>query len=121
MPSRFGGSDRGEIALRIVWLVIFAGLAAFSYCAVQEGNRNDAIRVNETTKLWNDWIAYRDANCHVTEKMFGLSETSGKFHQNDNATVYDCVGVKYVIAESIENAAKSKDLQIWQIPKIEKK
>jgi hypothetical protein len=76
------------------------------------------IRATETTKQWNAWVVWRDANCHVTERMIGLSETSGKFHQNDNATVYDCGGVKYVVADSVEYAAKSKSLEYSQIPKL---
>jgi hypothetical protein len=55
----------------------------------------------------------------VTRIAASRSGWSGcQFHQNDNATVYDCGGVKYVIADSVEYAAKNKSLDFSQIPKL---
>lgn len=102
----------GFVATAII--VMFFGFIGF---AIHQSNIEDDQRAVETTKQWNEWVAWRDANCHVTERMIGLSETSGKFHQNDNATVYDCGGMKYVVADSVERAAKSKSLDFSQIPK----
>jgi hypothetical protein len=101
----------------IIISVIFFGFIGFTVYAFHESNEQDAQRAIETTKKWNQWLTYRDSNCKLVEKMYGLSETSGKFHQNDNATVYDCDGIKYVIAESVEKAAKFGSLDYDQIPK----
>jgi hypothetical protein len=103
-----------DILWTLVWVCII-GMCAY---AIHHDNVADDQRIVETTKQWNSWVVWRDANCHVTERMIGLSETSGKFHQNDNATVYDCGGVKYVVADSVEYAAKSKSLEYSQIPKL---
>jgi hypothetical protein len=97
---------------------VLAGVIGLFTCAIHQGNAEDDQREVETTKQWNAWVVWRDANCRVTERLVGLSESSGKFHQNDNATVYDCGGVKYVIADSVEYAAKNKSLDFSQIPKL---
>jgi hypothetical protein len=95
-------------------IVGFIGLFVYGF---HQDNVEDAKRASETTREWNQWVDWRNANCHVTERMIGLSETSGKFHQNDNATVYDCGGIKYVVADSVEEAAKNQSLYFSQIPK----
>lgn len=102
----------------IIALLFWACLGGWMAHVIHDSNVRDATRVTETTKQWNDWTTWRDANCHITEWMVGLSESSGKFHQNDNATVYDCGGVKYVVADSVERAAKDQDLEFSQIPKF---
>ena len=103
------------------WIVFWVLVVGLFTKAFHDDSVRDKQREISTTNSWNDWLTYRDKNCKIVEKMYGLSETSGKFHQNDNAVVYECEGIRYVIAESVENAAKSKSLQEWQIPKIEKK
>jgi hypothetical protein len=105
----------------VVTTAIFVGIIAFFTYAIHQDNVADDKRAVETTKQWNQWIAWRDANCHISEWMVGLSESSGKFHQNDNATVYDCNGIKYVIADSVERAAKDQSLDFSQIPKFSDK
>jgi hypothetical protein len=100
---------------------LFAGIVAFFTYAIHQDNvREDADEV-QAQKQWGKWIAWRDANCHISEWMVGLSESSGKFHQYDNATVYDCNGIKYVIADSVERAAKDQSLDFSQIPKFSDK
>jgi hypothetical protein len=108
----------GQTVLTAFWVMFWIASAGMIWHAIHTDNLNDAKRAEETTAQWNAWVAWRDANCHITERMIGLSETSGKFHQNDNATVYDCGGVKYVVADSVEYAAKSKSLEYSQIPKL---
>lgn len=104
----------GSSVLALFWISV-VGLITYAF---HHDNMQDEIRATETTKQWNDWVIWRDANCHVTERMIGLSESSGKFHQNDNATVYDCSGMKYVVADSVEYAAKNQTLDFSQIPKL---
>lgn len=101
----------------ILSTAVFAGMAGLIVYSVHQSNVDDDKRAAETTKQWNEWVVWRDANCHVTERMIGLSESSGKFHQNDNATVYDCGGMKYVVADSVEWNAKHQTLDFSQIPK----
>jgi hypothetical protein len=100
--------------------LLFGMIGMFAYAIHQDCVRDDQ-RAVETTKQWNAWVGWRDQNCRISEWMVGLSESSGKFHQNDNATVYDCGGVKYVVADSVERAAKDKSLDFSQIPKFSDK
>lgn len=102
------------IAAALFWVVLSGSML---YVFHHDSVRKD-IQIAETTKQWNEWVVWRDANCHVTERMIGLSESSGKFHQNDNATVYDCGGIKYVVADSVEYDAKNQSLDFSQIPKL---
>ncbi len=102
----------------IAGLSFWACIVGFAIYAIHHDNMQDQVRASETTKQWNEWAVWRDANCHVSERMVGLSETSGKFHQYDNATVYDCGGMKYVVADSVEDAAKNQSLEYSQIPKL---
>lgn len=114
-----GGSSKGWVGA-IVTILVLASMPSMIAYGLYDDSVRDKQREISTTKSWNKWLTYRDKNCKIVEKMYGLSETSGKFHQNDNAVVYECEGIKYVIAESVENAAKRKSLQEWQIPVIEK-
>jgi hypothetical protein len=102
-------------------LLLWVCLGSFVAYAIHDDNVRDAIRLKKTTSEWNSWVAWRDMNCHITEWMVGLSETAGKFHQNDNATVYDCHGIKYVVADSVEYAANHQSLSEEEIPKFDKK
>lgn len=104
----------GHTVLILFWAAV-VGMIVYAF---HEDNIRDDQRAVETTKQWNEWVVWRDANCHVTERMIGLSESSGKFHQNDNATVYDCGGIKYVVADSVEYDAKNQSLDFSQIPKL---
>jgi hypothetical protein len=100
--------------------LLFGMIGMFAY-VIHQDNVADDKRAVEATKQWQEWVVWRDSNCRISEWMVGLSESSGKFHQNDNATVYDCGGVKYVVADSVERAAKDKTLDFSQIPKFSDK
>jgi hypothetical protein len=116
-------SDETKELLKIIaglafWASIFCGIA---YC-IHDDNVQSAILEKQARKEWSDWVVYRDANCRVVEKMYGFSESSGKFHQDDNATVYDCGGMKYVVSESVEDDGNSGTLRSdAYIPKFDKK
>jgi hypothetical protein len=66
------------------------------------------------------WVAYRDANCKVVEKLYGLSMASGKFSSNDNAVVYDCNGVKYMMSARAEENIKKHEGDEDFIPEVPK-
>ena len=105
---------------KIMTPILATLLVMAAYSIDSDKKKTDNEKVIATQK-WNEWVSYRDKNCHVSEKLYGLSMTSGKFHQDDNATVYECNdGVKYVVAQSIESAAVSHSLQTWQVPVAEK-
>lgn len=74
----------------------------------------DNVRQEEESALinakWNKWVAYRDLNCKVTEKLYGMPMQSGKSSYVDNATVYVCKdSMKYVVSQSVEEKRNSLD------------
>lgn len=99
------------------FLITLLCFGLFMAYGLHDDNVQKEKRIAEVMPKWNAWLAYRDKNCKVSERIYGLSETSGKFHQNDNATVYDCGNVRIVIAQSVENRAKTQDLYLDDIPR----
>lgn len=73
----------------------------------------------EVEAKYAKWTAFRDANCKVVEKVYGLSMTSGKFSSNDNAVVYECNnGIKYMMSQAAEQAVKAGRGNASFIPEV---
>ena len=85
---------------------------------------NEMIAANERNKVvqakYAKWLAYRNANCKLAERMYGLATQNGKFHGSDNATVWKCNnGMQYVISENAENAIKRNQGSMGHIPNVQ--
>lgn len=64
----------------------------------------------------NTWNSYKDKNCQLVEKIFGMQMGSGKFRYVDDGNVYQCKnGVKYTISDK---AAKGQ-MGLDSIPSIQ--
>lgn len=69
--------------------------------------------VNEKLTAWN---IYKDKNCKVVEKLYGMQMGSGKFTYVDNGTVYQCDnGLKYTLSDRAAKGEGSID-SIPQVP-----
>lgn len=104
---------KGKIALWVAVLV--GGWLLIDHIDDKQAAAYDA----QVQAKYAKWVAFREANCKVSEKVYGLSMTSGKFSSNDNAVVYECKdGIKYMMSQKVEEAIKAGHGNVSFIPEV---
>ena len=101
------------------WIAVIAVIIGLFWREIeQDAQKRAAYNVLVQAK-YAKWNAYKHDNCKVVERMYGISTSSGKFHHNDNATVYECKdGLKHVIAQSTVEAIQDNRGSLERIPDV---
>lgn len=103
-----GNKSKGEILPTLIGVIIIAMCVGRLGVAIHKDNIDAVQHANQVRPLWDKWVEFRDSNCHVTQRLYGISMSNGKFHYNDNMTSYECNnGVTYSVTRSVEEEVKS--------------
>ncbi len=94
-----------SVSIAVMLLVLF-GLSGYIVLVVEP--KQERIMANDVRQAWASWTVWRDQNCKLSEKEYGVQVGLGKGSYRDNAITYSCVGdVKYVINDSVGRAVQS--------------
>lgn len=65
------------------------------------------------------WVSYRDANCMVSEKAFGLLPPLNAHSSSRNAIIYMCTdGVKYTVDATLGERVETSTVSLDHIPDV---
>lgn len=93
-----------DIVEKISMSIVAILLSIMVFIMVKQDNEINKQREIAIKKKWETWVTYRDKNCKLIEKLYGVNVPGTKMVSTDNANKYECKnGISYTIFESKDN------------------